>query len=87
MNEWCYMCVCVSRRSDIHTITTVTLNVVHNSMKSCVVGRVFTGIQMGFYERILETFLFLILLILSQLPLQSSVRIGKWCRNFRSHIP
>jgi len=49
------VCLCISRRSDIHTNTTVTLNVVHTGLRSCVVGRVFTGIQMGFYKRILET--------------------------------
>lgn len=61
------LCAYVSADGQTFIRTQVTLNVVHTSMKSCVVGRVFTGIQMGFYERILETFLFLILLIVSQL--------------------
>jgi len=55
MCEWCSVYLCISRRSDIHTNTTVTLNVVHTSLRSCVVGRVLTGIQMGFYKGILET--------------------------------
>jgi len=34
MCEWCFVCVCISRRADIHT--TVTLNVVHTILRSCV---------------------------------------------------